>query len=558
MSRFRIVEIDLINTTPLRTGETPAHGMRPHGTLARVPTSLETTETLRFSDLGYVDEGHRPYHPLVTQAFDVDRGISLTSDALGGTSTFGSITLINDGSLDGVITQWPTDHLPVRILSGEKTHDRERGIWIDPPRADLQPVFGGLGSLWQPGRRSLTIPLLGALSWLSVGLVSRIYGGAGGLDGDSNVLGQTMPILRGTALNLTPVLIDAANDVYQVSDGPAHISALYEGGFAGGIAFAGTVSNLYAQSPAPGTYLIQSGQTGTWIRLGTKPVYGITVDAFGSFPSGAAPTSILDILRQMLLEDFLLPEAYLDTGWDTVSGLAPWAGGWFWSGTDAVTGQDVVRTLLSGLGLSIVSTRTGTLLPIQLAVPWFGQDPDLILTADQITEIEPVALDTSLSPPTWRWRIGWGHNFTVQTTGSGLHPQAPSDRQAVIATSDRYAVWARTSLRSRWRVPNDPAPVVTALSDITSASSIAESHGQLWGDLRTLWAVTVPADVAWKVDLGSYIAIQAPVPGLTAQTRGLVVSEHARAGEATVTLQVLVIGNTTDPAQQGDFLGDIR
>lgn len=557
MTLIRAVEIDLVDTLAVQVDDLPAHGSRPRGTLRRSAGSLETIETLRFSDMGYVDENHVPYVPIVTQAFDLDRGISLTSDALGGTSSFGSVTLINDGSLDALVTGHTNDHLPVRILSGRKQLDRTRGIWTDPPRSDLQPVFAGLGTLWQAGRRTLTIPLLGALSWLDVTMVGRIYGGTGGLDGDANVAGRAMPTLRGTACNVTPVLIDAVNYVYQVSDAPAEISALYEGGFAGGIAFGGLVSDIYARSPAPGTYQIQRGGTGTWIRLGTRPVYGITVDAVGTFPSGASPQNVLDILRTMLLEDFVLPEAYIDPQWPAQNTLAPWRAGWFWDGTETVTGQDVVRTLLSGLAISIVPTRSGTLRPVLLAAVDDLAASTLSLDADVITEIESVSLDASLSPPTWRWRMGWQHNFTVQAAGSGLHPQAPADRQALIATADRNAVWSDVSLRALWRVPNDPAPIVTALASSADAQNIADAHGRLWGVYRTLWAVTIPVELSWQVDLGDTVTLQAPVPELANGVLGVVVAEHVRGGEATATLQILTLWNIPQDVIDGDFGPDI-
>ncbi|GBQ93875.1 hypothetical protein GCM10007866_13720 [Gluconobacter albidus] len=557
MTVIRAVEIDLVDTLAVQVDGLPAHGSRPRGTLRRSAGSLETIETLRFSDMGYVDENHVPYVPIVTQAFDLDRGISLTSDALGGTSSFGSVTLINDGSLDALVASRTNDHLPIRILSGRKIFDRDRGIWQDPKRADLQPVFAGLGTLWQPGRRTLTVPLLGALSWLDVTMAGRIYGGTGRLDGDANVSGRVMPTLRGTACNITPVLIDAVNYVYQVSDAPAEISALYEGGFAGGIAFGGLVADLYAQSPAPGTYQIQRGGTGTWIRLGTRPVYGITVDAVGSFPSGAAPQNVLDILRTMLLEDFVLPESYIDVQWPAQSPLAPWRAGWFWDGTETVTGQDVVRTLLSGLALSIVPTRSGTLRPVLLEAVDDLTASTLTLDATVITDIQSVSLDASLSPPTWRWRMGWQHNFTVQTAGSGLHPQAPADRQALIAMADRNAVWSDASLRMRWRLPSDPTPVVTALAFPEDAQTVADSHGRLWGLYRTLWAVTIPVELSWQVDLGDTITIQAPVPELANPCLGVVVAEHVRGGDATATLQILTLWTVPQDVDGGDFGPDI-
>lgn len=561
MTLFRTVELDLIVPSGFHPDTGQTHGTRPHGTRQRRTAALEQAETLRFSDLGYVREDHVPYPPIVTQAFDLDRGLSLTAGGLGGSASYGAITLINDrGALDAVITGKINDHLPVRIMAGRKRLDPDRALWTDPPASDLVPVFAGLGRIWQPDRNTLTIPLLDPSSWLSAAMPVRAYGGGGRLDGDSNVTGRNLPRIRGLVCNVSPVLIDAANAVYQVSDGPADIRALYEGGYGGGIGFGGIVTDLYARSPDPGTYLLQRSPTGTWIRLGTPPVYGITVDAFGSFASGAAPQTVLDILRQILIEDFAFPAAYLDPGWTPRSPLAPWAAGWFWDGTATVTGAEVVSTFLSGLGLSLVPTRTGTLRPVLLTPPGSGDGPVLALDPDRITAIAPVALDASLSPPPWRWRIGWQRSFTLQRPGSGLHPQAAADRQALIAVETRNAVWFSAVVKQRWRVPNDPAPAPTVLASASDAQAVADRMGELWGRFRTLWAVTVPAEYAWDVDLGDPVSVTAPVPGLSAGPMpGLVVGEHVRSGEPTITLQILILDTPDNtPSQIDDFGGDLE
>ncbi|WP_051537169.1 hypothetical protein [Asaia prunellae] len=182
------------------------------------------------------------------------------------------------------------------------------------------------------------------------------YAGSGRFGGDANVRGRSMPRLRGTALNLTPVLIDAVNLVYQISDGPGSVTALYEGGFAGGIAFSGTVDDLYASPPPPGTWQMQSSSGGLFVRLGTKPVYAITVDAAGDFPSGAAPRTVLPLLRQMLIEDLTMPAQWLAGSWEDSR-----EAGWYWDGSQAVTGRQVVNTWLSGLGIRLVPSHEARL-----------------------------------------------------------------------------------------------------------------------------------------------------------------------------------------------------
>lgn len=538
--RFRTVEMDIVLPAVTQPAAVPGWGNVPWGALTQYPDNPESVETLRFSDAGYVDENHTPYPPYVTQALDLSRSLTLSADALGGSFSIGILTLANpDGVLDGLLQSRVNDHLPVTLREGERLWDTARQIWTDPASASLRPVFAGLGKNWQPGLNSVSITLLDATYWLDGTVPVSVYSGTGRLDGDSNVVGRDVPRLRGTVCNVTPVLIDSSNYVYQLSDGPADVVALYEGGYAG-IASGGTVTDLYATSPDPGTYTVLSSSAGTWIRLGTKPVYGITVDAVGRFRSGAAPTNVLDVLRQFLIEDMVMPSAYIDAAWTATSSLAPYAGGWFWDGSSSVTGRQAVSTLLSGLGISLVPTRTGTLRPIRLQDPADAGAPVLTLTTDVISAISPVALDSSLDPPTWRWRIGWQHNFTVQTSGSGLHPQASADRQSLIAESDRGAVWFDTTVKSQWRVPNDPALISTALANQADAVGIAHWHGSVWGKRRHLWAVDVPQSVALAVDLGDAVSLQAPVPGAKSAVPGIVVSEHVTSSGNTTTLTILV------------------
>lgn len=539
--QIRTVELDIVRpATDATAAPGLGYGTQAHGAAASVPAALDSTETLRFSDAGFVD-GEAVYPPYISDAFTIDRGLTLTADALGGARSFGSITLSNPGgALDSTILTRINDHLPVRIRAGRKRWDGMRGIWVDPAASDLVPVFAGLGRGWRPDRTSVAVDLLDATYWLDNAMPVTLYSGTGKLGGDSNVAGRAMPRLRGIACNLTPILIDSVNYVYQVSDGPATITALYEGGYAGGIAAGGTVDDLYATSPAPGTYTVQTGNDGTWFRLGTKPVYAITIDAVGQFRSGAAPTAVVDILRQLLLEDVAMPASCVDAGWPAVSAATPWPGGWYWDGSGSMTGAQAVSTLLSGLGLSLVPTRTGTLRPVLLTAPIRTVQPVASLTADVITEIAAASLDGSLDPPTWRWRIGWQHNFTVQAAGSTLHPQISADRQSLVAQADRAAVWWSGDIKARWRVPNDPALISTALASQADAQLVAARHGALWGTQRRLWAVSVPQDYAWAIDLGDPVWLHAPAPGLTGGAPGVVVGEQIQSSDTYVTFQILV------------------
>lgn len=537
---FRVVELDIVQPTFNKIQFLYGHGASSHGSPMAPGYSLESFSTLHFSDTGYVAADGTPYPPYVAAAFTLNRGLTLTADALGGALSAGSVSFNNvGGPLNDILQNNINDHLPVRISAGQKRWCPTRQIWIDPQPNTLTPVFAGLGKSWQPDRTTVAVDLLDATYWLTSTMPVQIYRGTGKLDGDSNVIGRAMPRMRGSVRNITPTLIDSVNYVYQVSDGPAQISALYEGGHTG-IAFNGIVSDIYAAPPAPGSYTVQTGTNGTWLRLGTKPVYSITADALGQFPTGASPVNVLDILRQFLLEDLLLPAAYIDPDWGPVSALAPWPAGWFWDGSGSVTGKQAATDLLSGLSITLTPTRAGTLLPLPLLAPVAGSNVVAELTPEVITAIAADSLDSSLDPPTWRWRIGFQHNFTVQAAGASLSPQITAVQQSFVAVADRAAVWYSADVKAHWRVPNDPDVISTALSRQDDAAIIAKRHGALWGTRRRLWAVSLPQSYGYLFELGDCVGLTADAPGLQQRVIGIVVGEEIRATDQTVTLQILV------------------
>jgi len=538
---FHIVEIDVTTDTPGLTADVlEGWGTQPWGALTRQSGAAASILTLRFSDAGYVDDTGNVYPPLIASAFAIDRRLELEPSVAQGSEAWGSLELSNpDGTLDDPILTRVIDHAPIRIYAGRKRYDLDRACDLDPPRADLTLAFSGLCLSWQPQLRSVLIGLRDITYWLGMPLGLSTFAGSGRETGTEDMAGRTVPMLRGIVTNITPVLVDPVNLVYQISNAPGTITALYEGGYGGGITFSGEVDDVYATPPAAGYYAVQSGSSGLYVRLGSKPVYAITIDAIGQTLSRRAPSSVLDLLRIMLLEDVSLPAGYLDPLWEEATPWAAWPGGWYWDGSTTVTGQDVINTLLAGTGIRLIPTRTGTLRPVLITIP---QDiPAYRLDQDLLTSIAAADLGSTLSPPPWRWRVGYQHVFTVQQSGSGLSPQVPADRLTLIAASDRVGVWTSLSLKKSYRVSNDGALMTTALARREDAEDVAGLHGALWGGIRTLWSVTIPRSLGYPLDLGDDVWVQLPVPGASSGTVARVCGEQLRSGDAVHTLLLLVI-----------------
>lgn len=339
-------------------------------TLSLTPFAAESSGTLVASDVGYVSSatdplGVLPYPPVLTQAFQIDREVALEPGQTAAAAGWGTIILANDdGRWDGIAAQWNADGRAVSILRGVKTWDDGRGIWLDPPRGALVPVFAGVATPWFLDADSLRIPIRDATYWLERPLQTNQYGGGGGYDGTATLAGKPKPKTRGGNLvssvrNVTPVLIDPINLVYQYSDGPGTIVRLYEGG-ATTIVFSQNVTNLYTGTTAPGHYRTDNARAA--FQLGSVPVHTITVDVTGAFPVAGVADSVATLAALLLTEDMALPPGNLDAqSFIDAAVLFPYTAGIYFDPDTNVDGVTAISQVLSSFGAKLIADRTGRL-----------------------------------------------------------------------------------------------------------------------------------------------------------------------------------------------------
>lgn len=136
------------------------------------------------------------------------------------------------------------------------------------------------------------------------------FSGGGGLNGGSDIVGKVRPQLWGKARHISPVLVDPANLIYQVSDAhyvfgaSSSVTAVYDAGVAltAGATYAST-ADLLANAPAAGQYRVLNASgmgQGIWVRLGSSPVGVITADAQYDVTGGAGSLKYGDQLNAML------------------------------------------------------------------------------------------------------------------------------------------------------------------------------------------------------------------------------------------------------------------
>lgn len=527
-------------------------GSRPRGALTLLGAQLDSTATLYASDTGYRTlPGDPPgtppgfaggvvvYPPVLDAAFEVDRRIAL-DPASPSTATFGAIRLNNLGQrFDSFVQARNSDGRPVRVLSGSKAFDAGRGIFVDPPRASLAPLFGGTALPWQLSEDTLEIPLRDAAYTAARPLQATLYAGTGGYAGGADLLGKEVPLTRGgTAANpvqnVSLVAVDTANLIFQWTDGPGTLQALYEGG-AAVFTWVGDVADLYAGTPpAAGQYRTNNARG--LVQMGSKPVNQLTADVTGAFPAAGAVTTAAQIARFLLTETMGQPASVLDLGSFAAADAAyPYAAGFF--AASGAQGLEQVQAMLGSIGARLIATRTGLLSVFVLRALPASAVPAAAFTTANAISVTPQALPSTLDPPPSQWRVGWGVNNTVQA--SGLNATVPAARQRQIALPTRIAPWFSSAVATAYRNANRPALVNTALLAQAQAQALANDLGALWAGRPGLYAVELPIEAALPLNLGSVVLLRWPLGNLADGRLGQVVGEQLRSADASAVLTVL-------------------
>lgn len=513
--------------------------------------ALESTDLLVASDLGYRNEAGGSYPPTLDRSLQIDRHVNLHPSSPAASVGWGTAALVNLGRrYDSMATTRNCDGRPVRLLVGRRRYDFDRGIHLDPPYSELRPLFSGVALPWSLSESALSIPLRDATALLERPLQQSLYTGTGGMQGTADLAGRRLPRARGGSLaqpilDVAPVWVDRAEGILQVSDAPGIVVRVSESGDPAQIVEVGQVASFGipwpATVPVGGRWRWMSGPGGLFIQLESPTTALITADVVGFFPSGAHASTAAGIALRLLTEDAQIPAAMIDL--DSILGLDaafPWVAGDYWDGNDAVTADIAVGLFLASLGAKLVPARSGRLRAWALRHLPAGTRPAAAYTTAQLVSVTPTQrlAEAGLSPPPYRWRVGWGRCNTVQTTS--LDPDITGERQAFLAAEFRLAPWFSAELAAAWRNPNDPPVVPTRLLSEADAATLAADLGAQWGAAPRVYDVVLPIEIGLKHEIGDPVVIAYPLDDLDGGRLGQIVGEQTALHEATMTLKVLI------------------
>jgi hypothetical protein len=558
---FFALELDVYQPSTSVQPFAYGRGSHPRGALTILASSPESSDTLRASDRGYRSRtadsiGLQVYPAVMDQAFEMDRQVSL-DPTQASTATFGAVRLNNLGRrYDAYVQARNSDSRALKLLMGQKTFDAARGIYVDPPYASLLPFFSGFASAWALSEDELEVPIKDISYWADRALQTTFYTGLGGLGGGADLQGRPLPMTRGgtaslPVLNVPLTTVDAVNLIYQWTDGPGTVVTLYEGA-SNVFVYDGDVSDLYAgTAPIPGHY--RTNNAHGVLQLGSSPVRTLTADVTGSFPTAGAITTAVQIARYVLLETLALPSAYLlGSSFDAADSLYPFTAGFYIPSSEAPTALSVLQTLLGSVGARLITALNGQLRVYTLRQISADAIPALALSPLNVISVTPQALPALLDPPPYRWRVGWGQIYTVQT--SDFNGYADAARRAVVASQYQFASSISSSVQTAWRRPNDPAPVQTYLLSAPDAQSLADDLTALWASRPGLYAVEMPIDLATSIGLGSVVSLNWTLADLPGGKLGQIVGQQVRSVDATVIFSVLA-GHNPDLFSANSLLG---
>lgn len=306
------------------------------------------------------------------------------------------------------------------------------------------------------------------------------------LEGGPSLEGRPKPLCFGQCLNVTPVQVSSSLLIYQVHDGPIHaVDAVYNRGVA-------LAANQYTVDLLHGTFtLLQAPGEGGAI---TADVRGDVLGAYGYLSAVSA------IILRVVTTYGPLVEADLDySSFPALYYANPAVAGLYV--TEPSTILQVLDELVNSIGAFYGFNRNGLLGVGLFTAPSASAPVAASFGPVEILEIE--ALPTEL--PTWRQRVGYEKNWTVQSSDS-LAGAVTEERKAFLAEEHRLAVATDETVRQAWLLATDPEPVPTLLFAKSAAEAEAARLLDLYGERREMYRVTVKTQ-PYNLELGDQVAL---------------------------------------------------
>jgi hypothetical protein len=511
----------ITNTGPISSFTAETARIEPSVWLVEIVTN---TTTVAVSDRGWIQEPSDTgaivkYPPRLLEPPAVELQVPIYPSRERRVATqAGELLLANgDGGVDALGGNWAIAGRTATIYRAphrRPTH-AARSTWEKVATLRTAAAFGGT--------QRLRMPLKSGAPDLAEAVCST-YSGAGGVNGDPQLAGQSKPVLFGLVRNLAPVQIEAGRLIYQIHDGAmSQVLAVRDAGVP--LIADGDVANyaaLQSATVALGTFkaCLATGH----IRLGGVPVR-LTVDARGSTGFGGYPATAAGVAAQII-------NTYTATA-TTAGAFGAWraaeAGIYLRGGTVA----DALDRLAAGLGVAWWGSDVsggwvgGSLLAPEL------QGTGVAIGAAALAQ--PPEEVPSTVPPWWRASVGYQRLDVVQTGADLVSTVSAADRD-YYGRQQRTATSTDRTVRITYPLAVDGEEVPGVLDGAGDAAAVAADMLALFKLPRRAWVVRLGANTGrirwWDLALGTPVRLTWPYVTALASGKTLLVRSISARGDA--------------------------
>lgn len=463
-------------------------------------TSAPPTRTLRFSTVPYTSRATDTpalthYESRLLQPGLMRRDLFAPGQPGGQISVgYGLVEIINTGDLDDY-SRASFDGRTYRLKLGYT--DQPLSSFIEVMRATMEQA--------EFTATRLNLKLRDRTAELDKPVTELKYLGNGtDLEGDETLKDRYKPVVLGHVLNVSPVLVNEAKRIYQVSTTPIYsITGVYEGGmvYAQGADYT-SEADLLANAPAAST--VRVWPEGGLMRFGSIPTAAITANVIDDGGS-----TVGRVLEQLAIAAGWPADEISAGDRDDVSASTNYAGVGLYvdNGGSALASMNQIA---AGLGVWFGPDRLGTLRMGVLTEP--SGTPTLTLTDTEIISLERRAQQTL---PAKKITLKYQKNWTVQPDVLGAVDPA---RRDWLKQEYRQVV----EIHSRNAITRKLSPELDFESLISTSISTARANIvrliELYGVPREILSaeVRIVPDTTLTLDLNDVIEVVYPRYGLDA------------------------------------------
>lgn len=365
-----------------------------------------------------------------------------------------------------------------------------------------------LATSWESDDQVVRISLRDRTYSLDLPLQENLYTGAGGAEGTAEIEGKPKPLCFGRCRNVSPVLIDPTNLIYQIHDG---VIFAVDDVFDRGAALTDSTNDA-ANYAALAALSVSAGQFATCkasglLKLGATPDGLVTADVRGDADPDYQNT--LDTIALRLLRNragvasrFINPATF--AGAATTGGeMGIWVGA-----GETPTTADVLDRLMAAVAGWWGPARDGRIRAGRLSAPE-SRTPADHLDAVDILEMEPEPAPV----PRWRQRVSYQRNWTEQR-GEDLAGSVTAARRQFLTEPVRAVTAADAAVRLRHLNALDPDPLPTLYENASDAQTLANYLVALHGPDRRIFNATLQ-ERGYLRDLNSFVHVTWPRHGLS-------------------------------------------